>query len=66
MIKLSVFNKLGSFNKFTKLNKDFREFDDKLIIPTFSSYSVADLNNKYWRDQNNIILRLLNLIISKK
>ena len=32
MIKLSMFKKLGNFNKFTKLSKDFGELNDKLII----------------------------------
>ena len=32
MIKLSMFKKLENFKKFTKLNKYFRELDDKLII----------------------------------
>jgi len=36
MIKLSIFKKLGNFNKFTKLlNKNFGELDDKLIIQYF-------------------------------
>jgi len=32
MIKLSMFIKLRNFNKFTKLSKDFRKLNDKLII----------------------------------
>jgi len=36
IIKLSIFNKLENFNKFTKLSNDFGEFDDKLRM--FSSY----------------------------
>jgi len=32
MIKLSMFNKLENFNNFTKLNTNFGELDDKLII----------------------------------
>ena len=35
MIKLSMFNKLKNFNKFTKLSKNFGELDDKLIIQHF-------------------------------
>jgi len=35
MIKLLMFNKLGNFNKFTKLSKDFGELNDKLIIQHF-------------------------------
>jgi len=30
-----MLNKLENFNKFTKLSKDFRELDDKLIIQHF-------------------------------
>jgi len=32
MIKLSMFNKLENVNNFTKLNTNFGELDDKLII----------------------------------
>jgi len=32
MIKLLMFNKLGIFNKFTKVSKDFGELNDKLKI----------------------------------
>jgi len=35
MIKLSMLIKLGNFNKFTKLSKDFGELNNKLIIQHF-------------------------------
>ena len=43
MIKLSMFKKLGNFNKFTKLSKDFGELDDKLIIQHFHHIHIRTL-----------------------
>jgi len=43
MIKLSMFNKLGNINKFTKLSKDFGELDNKLIIQHFYHIQIRNL-----------------------
>ena len=43
MIKLSMFNKLKIFDKFTKLNKDFEELNDKLIIQYFYHIHICIL-----------------------
>jgi len=43
MIKLSMFNKMENFNKFTKLNKDFGKLDDKLIIQHFHHIHICNL-----------------------
>ena len=43
MIKLSKFNKLGNFNKFTKLSKNFGELNDKLIIQYFHHIYIRTL-----------------------
>jgi len=44
MIRLSMFNKLENFKKFTKLGKDFGELDDKLIIQYFHHIHICTLN----------------------
>ena len=38
-----MFNKLGNFNKFTKLRKDFQKLDDKLIIQHFHHILIRTL-----------------------
>jgi len=43
MIKFLIFNKLGNFNKFTKLNKNFKKFDDKFIIQYFYHIHIYTL-----------------------
>jgi len=43
MIKLSMFDQSGNFNKFTKLRKDFGELDDKSIIQHFHHIHIYTL-----------------------
>jgi len=38
-----MFNKLGNFNKFIKLSKDFGMLDDKLIIQHFHHIHIRTL-----------------------
>jgi len=43
MIKLSIFDKLGKFNKSTKLSKDFGVLNDRLIIQYFHRIHIRTL-----------------------
>jgi len=50
-----MFNKLGNFNKFTKLSKDFKKFDDKLIIQHFHHIHVYFFTNTMYYSNFNTL-----------
>jgi len=45
-----MFNKLGNFNKFTKLSKDFGELNDKFIIQHFHHIHLCTLTYKLYSE----------------
>ena len=53
-----MFKKLGNFMKFTKLNKDVRELDDKFIIQHFHHIHIRTLTYTMYssNSSHNVLL----------
>ena len=49
-----MFNKLGKFNKLTKLSKDFGKLNDKLIIHHFHHIHIGTLTYTMYSNFNTL------------
>ena len=64
MIKLSMFNKLGNFNKFNKLSKDFGPLNDKLIIQHFHHIHICTLTCTMYSSNVSTLKKYITLVFS--